>query len=1025
MSGYISFRPTDVTLGALHLSVTRSVFEKLSGGDLWQGKRLLTTLSASRTLLMTNAKENEKYYIHTPMGNFFCGPSQEGDTLCLIGFHPNNLEKQTQAMKNGVGFHVSDLVVQVRLYRTHGLSCDLVNGSEYPSESTAPSPRSVLTVRQVMLKARQLQAQRGQRKEDSEPEYVPARGLSNLLTLAENYAVLSSELEKKTVHTIGNVPYHDLGSAPEFRRLDRIAYAFRVKDLDEGHIKPGLQIDIEDLQERRHSAEILSIKKDGDESRLTVLFSDQVDLSQLRKSGFFTLTFSTVNRDVQLAANEKIRAGEAPAKYMDRILGYHQPSGFTAKDLSGLKAALSQGTRPPNASQLEAITKGIQANDVFLVMGPPGTGKTTVILEWVKYFVQVEKKRVLVSSQNNKAVDNVLARFGKERDINMIRIGSESKVQSEVIPFLFENKIKNIRQEISAATQHNLELLGQLSTAWSRYREQLLGLLQLTEGVTSRKQRFDERMRQELRPLYDRLCQLAAENDRLHGQEQAARAGILERYQVIQNGRSASGLRRLFARIAEPDRSRKLKRQVTDYDVLLQRQAQLAGTYDQTMEQFQRLREQLRRELFLPYFDALCAWRPAFSAALSDAPRISNPWSLFSGVAVTQQNLAAAARLDPLIEGIRTELDRAQQLSNAIDDWRKTVTEEQNYALNELVLDSVNLVGATCVGINSQKRFSDLTFDVTIIDEAGQIQIHNALVPMSVSNKLIMLGDHKQIPPSADPELLDACVQNDLSTEYLEKSLFEKLYETLPTSNKIMLDTQYRMPAEIADTISEWFYQGLYFSPKFKQGLTGLLPRLSSRPFVVIDTSKERNRYETKVPDAGSNNALEATIVYRIIADCLRFQEDLRLQEVGVISAYKSQVKLISSKLEKLLEKNQVEDMVATLDSFQGQERDLILYSFTKSSTIPADRKRIGFLNELRRLNVAMTRCKKTLVLIGDMDFLSSCRHMEEDSQGQPDYEKSEKQFSDFIRTMLAGVVSGRGELLSYREFDARMKREQ
>ena len=61
---------------------------------------------------------------------------------------------------------------------------------------------------------------------------------------------------------------------------------------------------------------------------------------------------------------------------------------------------------------------------------------------------------------------------------------------------------------------------------------------------------------------------------------------------------------------------------------------------------------------------------------------------------------------------------------------------------------------------------------MTIIDEAGQIQIHNALVPMSVSNKLIMLGDHRQIPPSVDQSLVKSCDENDVKTELLEKSLF-------------------------------------------------------------------------------------------------------------------------------------------------------------------------------------------------------------------------------------------------------------
>lgn len=114
--------------------------------------------------------------------------------------------------------------------------------------------------------------------------------------------------------------------------------------------------------------------------------------------------------------------------------------------------------------------------------------------------------------------------------------------------------------------------------------------------------------------------------------------------------------------------------------------------------------------------------------------------------------------------------------------------------------------------------------------------------------------------------------------------------------------------------------------------------------------------------------------------------------------------------------------MVATLDSYQGQERDIILYSFTKSSNDSPKKRRIGFLNELRRLNVAMTRCKKMLILIGDMEFLGGCEHCDKDDSGHLIYDKSEKQFSDFINKMVSDVKKGRGELISYQEFVRRVR---
>ena len=394
--------------------------------------------------------------------------------------------------------------------------------------------------------------------------------------------------------------------------------------------------------------------------------------------------------------------------------------------------------------------------------------------------------------------------------------------------------------------------------------------------------------------------------------------------------------------------------------------------------------------------------------------RKENIWGLFqSCYQVTVKTADDCVRQQKLIA---EDKKKASKLRNAILMWKGEMENQQNYALNEIVLESVDLVGATCIGINSQKRFANLDFDVTIIDEAGQIQVHNALVPMSVSNKLIMLGDHKQIPPNADQELVDLCEENGVKPDLLSMSLFEKMYYELPEANKIMLDTQYRMPAEIADTISEWFYDGKYYSPDFKKGLPSLIPQLSTKPYVIIDTSKESNRYERKIEGAGCDNSLEASIIFDLISEIAENPEN-DLKEIGVISAYKSQVKLIKNKLGKLLSKEEINEMVATLDSYQGQERDIILYSFTKSSKDSPKKRRIGFLNELRRLNVAMTRCKKMLILIGDMDFLGGCLHCDKDDEGDLIYDKSEKQFSDFINKMVKDVKSGRGDFISYQDF--------
>ncbi|MEN8905998.1 MAG: AAA domain-containing protein, partial [Clostridiales bacterium] len=372
--------------------------------------------------------------------------------------------------------------------------------------------------------------------------------------------------------------------------------------------------------------------------------------------------------------------------------------------------------------------------------------------------------------------------------------------------------------------------------------------------------------------------------------------------------------------------------------------------------------------------------------------------------------------LEKALKYVEEEYKKTNNLIDELKEWRESIASKQNYALNELLLETVEVVGATCIGVNSQKRFSNLDFDVTIIDEAGQIQIHNVLVPMSVSNKLIMLGDYNQIPPILDSTLSNLCESNDVKKDYLEISLFEDLYKKLPDNNKIMLDSQYRIPAEIADIISDHFYNGNYKSHILKKNMCGVLQKISKKTLIIIDTSKKRERYEEIFFESGCKNKLEA----KIIVDLVKYinnERSLTVDNIGIISAYKLQVNLISKNLQNFFDKDMINEIVASLDSFQGQERDIIIYSFTRSSNRNKKHLRIGFLKELRRLNVAMTRCKKTLVLIGDMNFLSNCENNKSKAKN-----KSEKNFSDFIGKIIKVAKEGKGELIEYDEFYKRLR---
>lgn len=1023
MDNYISFRPQDARLpGYIRLSVTDKAYRQLSEVTR-DPLGMLAQFSKSKVLMAVKGKDHDTVKIHTQQGTMLC--KEKPDCLLIIGFYKTTLIEQNIVMKYGVCFEVSNgIIVQLRLKSPYEYYFDIVGGTRYHNKEYADHSVTA-SVRLIMEKTAlsDEQSAKDEKKQEEPEEYKPEKRLASLLDLAENYSILSSELEEQKTNMLGNITYTGIEPV-EYDRIDRVVYQFAVSSLDENVFKVGVQVAIEDKDQVRHTAEIIELVKadsDAPATAIKLLFNEQISITQFYSSGFFSLSFSTVNKDVQLAANEKIRTGEAKAKYMDAVFGTNQPAGFDRKDLSAVKAKLQQKKYPPNKSQMDAICSGINTKDVFLVMGPPGTGKTTVILEWVKYFVTQEHKRVLVSSQNNKAVDNVLARIADEKDIDVIRIGSESKLQSDVLPYMFENKVAGLRSSIVDQSESNRNTIDRLIAQWQQYEGRMDEAQALGGRVDTSLRAFQEAAPRELMPGYRQLQQLIV----AHQRNGRTRRQIAEKLTTLhrrltRHEKATNPIIRFFTGLFYKRRIAKVRRLVPQLQQLQAGARTLAARYSGDLAAWQAKVEQIRVTVYKVWQENAAAYAEALRVLkVKPARDEGDIWDFFQrsrAIDVTSVSNFAAQR-----QQIAADTAHARKLQDVLCTWQADMSAKQNYALNEIVLESVDLVGATCIGINSQKRFANLDFDVTIIDEAGQIQVHNALVPMSVSNKLIMLGDHKQIPPTADQELVALCEANGVSTDLLEMSLFEKMYRDLPDSSKMMLDTQYRMPAEIADTISEWFYDGKYYSPPFKKGLKSLIPALSHAPYVIIDTSREKNRRERPIPNAGCDNPLEANIIASIIRH-IADTPDSDLKEIGVISAYKSQVKLIKNRLGTFLPKELVSEMAATLDSYQGQERDIILYSFTKSADASPMRRRIGFLNELRRLNVAMTRCKKMLVLIGDMEFLGGCRHCEKDEMGRDIYDKSERQFSDFINKMLGDVKNGRGELISYQEFVHRLK---
>lgn len=281
------------------------------------------------------------------------------------------------------------------------------------------------------------------------------------------------------------------------------------------------------------------------------------------------------------------------------------------------------------------------------------------------------------------------------------------------------------------------------------------------------------------------------------------------------------------------------------------------------------------------------------------------------------------------------------------------------------------IVAGTCTGFVSNYVISDMTFDYVIIDEAAKATFPELLISIIRAKKIIMVGDHKQLPPVLDNELIRNSnrrfIESNLDYKTLYNSIFMKLFEHVPIENKQVLNTQYRMHPTIGTMISKLFYDNEISNGVPVKDRTHSIKQYENLAIVWIDTSKCKDRFEDPISTT-YRNLLEANIVkeqLKIINDNSKGHN----YDIGVITPYSGQKNLIKKEIQPIVFNNiKSEVVVNSVDAFQGGQKDIIIYSTVRSSD---KHKKIGFLKSEERLNVAFSRAKRLLIIVGDAQFLN------------------------------------------------------
>jgi ATP-dependent RNA/DNA helicase IGHMBP2 len=281
------------------------------------------------------------------------------------------------------------------------------------------------------------------------------------------------------------------------------------------------------------------------------------------------------------------------------------------------------------------------------------------------------------------------------------------------------------------------------------------------------------------------------------------------------------------------------------------------------------------------------------------------------------------------------------------------------YIVNDLLQNS-DAICCTLVG-SSNHLLRGKKFSSVFIDEAAQALEPACWIPILRAERVIFAGDHCQLPPTIK--------SIEAARDGLAKTLFEKSIESQPHT-AVMLETQYRMHEDIMRFPSSYFYENKLLAHESVR-LTTIPDHL---PIDFIDTAG-CGYNEKQDPETLSRfNAEEATLLISVVENLIEgigINSWLDAQyKMGIITPYSAQVEHLRKLAEASLVLTEIASLISinTVDAFQGQERDIIAISFVRSN----DKSEVGFLGDIRRTNVAMTRAKKKLIMIGDSATLGA-----------------------------------------------------
>lgn len=641
--------------------------------------------------------------------------------------------------------------------------------------------------------------------------------------------------------------------------------------------------------------------------------------------------------DRERAALDALLRGVAGCERLSLLLA--GPEGATPPKLSRLPTAPRDLL---DEHQERAVQLIVGCQDVVAIQGPPGTGKTRVIAEALQQIAHAHRGderrvRVLVSSVQNEAVTNVVERLAKAPGVIVRVVHREARDEDE--GFDFAQRLDEQRSQVIAGLRRRLEG----SDVAAR-----LDRIRVAEDAVLEVRSLLAKGPEALEAVAARLVDVSERDSSLlpHFLREEARR-IAEALVAAPPPPPPPPAEPppTVPFPCSPEEVPAWWSAAADGWPVTERAA--VGAAVQAVEEALK-RDPKVRDLVLPRrWAALQAYAPT---SAPPAPRTESTPEAPDPSAVAEAWLVQAREA---LRGLRSEVEASPE---AIAHRFVLALEEDRRAWSRIVQRHGNTVAATCSMSAKAAPEPGDAYDWVIIDEAGRASPFELLVPMVQGRRIVLIGDHRQLPPMVEDALAQRAMEEGAAvTDLRTSTLFGELYKLLPAGCRARLATQYRMHEVIGDAVDTLFYrpEGEGLSSHFRGERAGArvsaLGVFENRPLVWDEVASGSA--------CGEENPKEATRVVELIRAYAA--AGAGKGHVAVICPYQLQRARIEGLL--ALEPPEVAEVaqVKTIDAVQGREYPVVLFTLVRSDG------RAGFLASPHRLNVAISRAQHQLVVLG------------------------------------------------------------